>query len=216
MRPMDPDPNASVSLTFGRFQVLPQRRELLADGQPLKLGGRAFDVLIALIEARGAVVSKDALMARVWPDRFVEENALQVQITALRAAFRHDRTVIRTVSGRGYQFTGEINTRSADLEERPGSLRVAAEPGAAMPPTNLPEAVSELIARDDELREVVHLVASQRLVTLTGPGGIGKTRLALAAAHELVTNFLMASGSSSLRRWPMPTWLPPRLPRPRG
>jgi DNA-binding winged helix-turn-helix (wHTH) protein len=71
------------------LQVLPHRRELLADGQPVTLGGRAFDVLMALIEARGALVGKDALMARVWPNRVVEENNLQAQISALRAAFHH-------------------------------------------------------------------------------------------------------------------------------
>jgi DNA-binding winged helix-turn-helix (wHTH) protein len=66
------EPTASVA--FGRFRVSPHRRELLADGRPIRLGERAFDVLMALIETRGAVVGKDALMARVWPDRIVEEN----------------------------------------------------------------------------------------------------------------------------------------------
>src|SRR3954471_22384364 len=103
-------PEPSGGIAFGRFRVLPQRRELLADGRPVKLGGRAFDVLLALIEARGAVVSKDALMTRVWPDRIVEENNLQWQISALRAAFGADRNLIRTVSGRGYQFTAEGDT----------------------------------------------------------------------------------------------------------
>ena len=111
-------PTPATSLTFGRYQVFPHRRELLADGQPLKLGGRAYDVLMALIEARGAVVSRDALMARVWPDRVVEENALPVQITALRAAFGPDRELIRTVTGRGYQFTGEINMHAGSSSER--------------------------------------------------------------------------------------------------
>ena len=78
---------APARIAFGRFLLLPHRRELLTRGRPVKLGGRAFDVLMALIEARGAVVSKDALMARVWPDRIVEENNLQWQISALRAAF---------------------------------------------------------------------------------------------------------------------------------
>ena len=68
---------ASAGIAFGRFLLSPDRRELLADGRPVKLGGRAYDVLMALVEARGAVVSKDALMARVWPDRIVEENNLQ-------------------------------------------------------------------------------------------------------------------------------------------
>jgi hypothetical protein len=60
--------------------ILPHRRELLADGRPVKLGGRAFDMLMALIDARGEVISKDALMARVWPDRVVEEKNLHTQI----------------------------------------------------------------------------------------------------------------------------------------
>src|SRR5205809_8093658 len=107
---MDTASETSVAVAFGRFLVRPHRRELLADGQPVKLGGRAFDVLLALIEARGAVVSKDALMTRVWPDRIVEENNLQWQISALHAAFGADRNLIRTVSGRGYQFTAEIDT----------------------------------------------------------------------------------------------------------
>ena len=74
---MKPVSEAAASIAFGRFLLSPDRRELLADGRPIKLGGRAFDVLMALVEARGAVVSKDALMSRVWPDRIVEENNLQ-------------------------------------------------------------------------------------------------------------------------------------------
>ena len=111
---MDPASVAPAAIEFGRFRVLPHRRELLADGRPMELGGRAFDVLMALIEARGAVVSKDELMERVWPDRIVEENNLQAQISALRRAFGADRDLIRTVSGRGYQFTGEIRTTCGD------------------------------------------------------------------------------------------------------
>src|SRR6201982_1142771 len=100
----------SSTVAFGHCRVLPHRRELLADGRLVKLGGRAFDVLMALIEARGAVVSKNTLIARVWPDRIVEENNLQWQISTLRAAFGADRSLIRTVSGRGYQFAAEVDT----------------------------------------------------------------------------------------------------------
>src|SRR5712691_6846095 len=77
---------STTSLAFGRFQVLPHRRELLGDGQPIRLGGRAFDALIALIEARGTVLSKDTLMERIWPDRIVEESNLKIQISALRGS----------------------------------------------------------------------------------------------------------------------------------
>jgi DNA-binding winged helix-turn-helix (wHTH) protein len=184
---MNPAAEAPTNLAFGRFQVLRHRRELLADGRPIKLGGRAFDLLMALIEARGAVIGKDTLMARVWPDRVVEENNLQAHISALRAPFGAKRALIRTVSGRGYQFTGEIRFLSASPDERVGSG--VAVRGALLPPTNLPEPVSELIGRDDELREILSLAGAYRLVTLTGAGGIGKTRLAFAAGRRLRPEF---------------------------
>jgi DNA-binding winged helix-turn-helix (wHTH) protein len=116
---MDSASDSTASIEFGRFRVAPQRRELFADGRPIRLGGRAFDVLIALLEASGAVVSKDALMARVWPDRIVEDNSLQAQISALRAAFGAERGLIRTVAGRGYQFTGEIRSLAAGRTSAP-------------------------------------------------------------------------------------------------
>src|SRR5215470_12893281 len=138
--------DASASIEFGRYTVKPRRRELLADGQPIKLGGRAFDLLMALIEASGAVVGKDVLLDRVWPNRIVEENRLQNQVSALRRAFGADHDLIRTVAGRGYQFTGEIRARGDaagqwDVREPTG------HPAPAHPPANLPERVSELIGR---------------------------------------------------------------------
>src|SRR6202023_756850 len=112
---MDPA-QEPAAIEFGRFRILPHRRELLTEGRLLELGGRGFDVLMALIEASGAVVSKDALMKRVWPDRIVEEKSLQGQISALRRAFGADRDLIRTIAGRGYQFTGEIRAVSASRD----------------------------------------------------------------------------------------------------
>src|SRR5712671_4565859 len=109
---MDITSETPAIIEFGHFRVVPRRRELLADGRPIHLGGRSFDVLMALIEASGAVVGKDALMDRVWPNR-VEENSLHVQISALRNAFGADRNLIRTISGRGYQFTGEVRMVAA-------------------------------------------------------------------------------------------------------
>src|SRR5437867_13442338 len=103
-------PETSATIEFGRFKVVRHRRELLADGRPVGLGGRAFDTLIALIDARGTVLDKDQLMSLVWPGRVVEENNLPAQIAVLRKVFGADRHLIRTVAGRGYQFTGEIDT----------------------------------------------------------------------------------------------------------
>src|SRR5215468_3550994 len=150
---MDPASERLADIAFGRFQVLPDRRELLVDGRPVKLGGRAFDVLVALIEAHGTVVSKDALMARVWPGRIVEENSLAAQIVALRAALGAERELIRTVSGRGYQFTGEIRALSARPKE--ASAVPTAGPGSVLPPTNIPEPVAELIGREAEVEEAL-------------------------------------------------------------
>ena len=185
---MDPASERLAGIAFGRFQVLPDRREVLADGRPIKLGGRAFDVLMALIEAHGAVVSKEVLMARVWTSRIIEENSLAAQIAALRAAFGAERALIRTVSGRGYQFTGEIRILSASPEKAGAGLATAAQ-ASVLPPTNTPKPVSELIGREEELGEILNLVAGNRLVTLTGAGGIGKTTLALALARELRPHF---------------------------
>jgi predicted ATPase/DNA-binding winged helix-turn-helix (wHTH) protein len=169
-------------IEFGRFRILPHRRELLANGLPIKLGGRSFEVLMALVEARGTVLGKDALMARVWPNRVVDEKNLHAQISALRTALGAERELIRTVPGRGYQFTGEIRVLA---DEHAGSDAATTEPGSVLPPTNLPEPVSELIGRDAELEQILGLTAAHRLVTLTGAGGIGKTSLGLAVARHL-------------------------------
>ena len=187
---MEPDAKGPADVAFGRFRLLPHRRELLAEGQATGLGARAFDVLMALIEARGAVVGKDALAARVWPGQIVQDTALQSQVSALRAVLGADRDLIRTISGRGYQFVGEIRDqppRRADADS--AGRGHAAASGARGPPTNLPGPVSELIGRDKELSEVEDLAASHRLVTLTGTGGIGKTHLAMTAARRLMPRF---------------------------
>src|SRR6195256_4257841 len=178
-----------AAIEFGRFRVLPRRREFLIEGRPVELGGRAFDVLMALIEASGAVVSKDALMHRVWPDRIVEENNLQAQISALRRALGADRDLIRTVAGRGYHFPGEIGTVSINPDGQPGATAAIPISASVPIPTNLPEPVSELIGRAAELDEILDLSTSHRLVTLTGAGGIGKTRLGFEAARHLLPRF---------------------------
>jgi predicted ATPase/DNA-binding winged helix-turn-helix (wHTH) protein len=186
---MNPVTAAPTAVDFGRFRILLHRRELLADNRPVELGGRAFDVLMALIEARGAVVSKYVLMERVWPGRIVEENNLHFQISTLRKAFAADRALIRTVAGRGYQFTGELRSVSASPDARMSVAMPEAAPTPTRPPTNLPEPISELIGRGPELTEILDLSASHRLVTLTGAGGIGKTRLGYEVARHHLPRF---------------------------
>ncbi len=165
------------ALSFGPFQLFPARRLLLEIDQPVPLGARAFDVLVALVQARGRLVTKDEIMTRVWPGAVVEENNLQVQISALRKALGEDRDFIRTDSGRGYRFVGVISAG----REMPATAAAAA--------TNLPAPISALIGRDDELASVADLISTHRLVTLTGAGGIGKTRLGTEAARRLLPTF---------------------------
>src|SRR5687768_11560533 len=160
------------TLEFGRYKISPGRREVLADGKPLQVGDRAFDVLVRLIEARGALVGKDDLLKAVWPGQSVEENALQAQISALRKAFAAEHDLIRTVSGQGYQLAAEVR-----------AVLPAAALGAS---SSVEHWISELVGRDEQLEQVLDLLARNRLVSLCGPGGIGKTRLAVEAARMLL------------------------------
>jgi DNA-binding winged helix-turn-helix (wHTH) protein len=168
------DPPAIIE--FGHLSILPHRRQLLADGRPIRLGGRAFDLLLALIDAPGAVVGKDELLNRIWPGRIVEESRLQSEISALRKALGTDRDLIQTVSGRGYQFTGEIRELGTGVSPRqvPAPLAV---PAPLRPATNLSESASELIDREAALAEVTDLVthseAERRQITAMSCEAIG-------------------------------------------
>ena len=104
---------AEQSLEFGRFRVLPRQRLLLADGAPIELGTRAFELLLALLEGNGALVTKKQLLARVWPGVVVAEDNLKIQVFALRRALGEDRDFIRTEFGRGYRFTAAVRSTVA-------------------------------------------------------------------------------------------------------
>jgi predicted ATPase/DNA-binding winged helix-turn-helix (wHTH) protein len=182
---MNPIAVAPTGIDFGRFRILPRQRKLLADNQPMELGGRAFDLLMALIEARGAIISKHALIERVWPGRIVEENNLLIQMSVLRRALGADRRLIRTFAGQGYQFIGETHA----VSEWPDARLPEPVSPLSRPPTNLPGSVSELIGRDAEPGKILGLIGSHSLVTLVGAGGIGKTRLGLEVARQLLPSF---------------------------
>jgi DNA-binding winged helix-turn-helix (wHTH) protein len=107
--------SAEAAIEFGRFRVLLRRRRLLADGVPVELGTRAFDLLLVLLEADGALVEKSELLSRVWPGMVVSEENLKVQISALRKALGAERDFIRTDFGRGYRFIGVLRSNATAI-----------------------------------------------------------------------------------------------------
>ena len=157
-----------TEINCDRFIVRPSARQLIVDGEPVALGGRAFDLLLALLERRERLVGKDELLDLVWPGLVVEENNLQVQISALRKALGPG--AIATVPGRGYRFTA-------------GAARAPAPAGR--PTGSLPLLPGPLFGRHDELQALVGMLRSEALVTVVGAGGMGKSTIARAAAAAL-------------------------------
>ena len=103
---------AEAAIEFGRFRLLLRRRRLLAEGVPVELGTRAFDLLLVLLEADGGLVTKKQLLNRVWPGIVVCEQSLKVQISVLRKALGADRNLIRTEFGLGYRFIGILRSNA--------------------------------------------------------------------------------------------------------
>jgi DNA-binding response OmpR family regulator len=145
---------------FGRFCVLPRARQLLVDGQPVELGSRAFDLLMALIGAPGILITKSDIISRVWPDTVVEESNLKVQMSALRRVLNADRDVIKTVHGRGYVFTSDVTTARPDPEPTPPQLGPAPPTGlsAWSSPHRRWTTGSRMIAPDDVAQPVVVVI----------------------------------------------------------
>ncbi|MGY4597304.1 DNA-binding winged helix-turn-helix (wHTH) protein [Bradyrhizobium sp. GM22.5] len=173
-----PDTNDQDSaIAFGPFRLFAKTRLLEKDGAPVHLGGRALDILVFLAERAGEVVDKRELIRRVWADVNVDEGSLRFHITTLRKALgdpgEGSRYVVN-VPGRGYCFTAAL-LRAAPSENRT-SLPVAS-------PRSLPSPLAKMIGRDDAVQRISAELALHRFVTIVGPGGIGKTSVALAVAH---------------------------------
>ena len=167
----------------GAWEIDTPRRELRARGRPVSIGGRAFGIIEALVRSAGQLVTKGALMEQVWPGVFVEESTLQVHISAIRKALGSDRAMLRTISGRGYCLLGAWTVRQG-VDQSVGNA--PASRATAPVRSNLPAAISDLIGRDASIQRVRDLMSAYRVVTLIGPGGIGKTRLAFEIARLLL------------------------------
>lgn len=165
---------------FGRYSIFPRLRLLLRGGAKVDINTRAFDVLWVLVQADGELVSKDQLIDTVWSGVVVEENNLQAQMSAIRRALGPDRGMIRTEFGRGYRLVAEKRT--------PRSEKGASE-AMRSPPSNLPLPLTSLLGRAVDLREIERLFNKSRLVTITGTGGVGKTRIALELGRRLAGHF---------------------------
>lgn len=169
---------------FGPYRIYPGQRLILEADRPLRLGRRSMDILLILLEHAGDVVSKQQLIARVWPKSVVEDTNLRVHMAALRKALGDGQTgqrYIVTVAQRGYSFVAPFSLES--IEHSPEG--VSTEPRGH----NLPVRRTRMIGRQALVDSVMTQLARQRFITLVGPGGIGKTTVALRVAEQLIGHY---------------------------
>lgn len=148
-------------ITFGRFRVLPQSRQFLANREVIEIGGRAFDLLITLLDSKGTIVSKNELLARVWPNTIVSESNLRVQIATLRKALGPDKEMIKSIPGRGYTLAEPIFNTSPNVSnpsQQALSRTLAPAPAdgiAPHPSTTITQPTVVVIDDDAEIREAL-------------------------------------------------------------
>ncbi len=172
-------------IAFGPFQLSPTARRLERDGKPVEIGGRALDVLIALVEQAGRVVSKADLLAAIWPDTTVVEGVLRTHVYSLRKALGDGvggTRYVTSVAGRGYCFVAPVVRCMAEPVALPA-------PNAWKLPHGLPSRLARMAGRDDVVRRLCGEVAEHRFVTVLGAAGIGKTTVAVAVGHTLLEDF---------------------------
>ncbi|MCX7307003.1 MAG: winged helix-turn-helix domain-containing protein [Afipia sp.] len=161
----------------GNYQVFPDLRLLLRNGEKVDLSGKPFEIALMLIEANNAAVAKDDLLRSIWPNQIVEENNLQAHISIIRRALGPDRGLLKTEFGNGYRL------------ELPGENAGDSPTPHASSQFQVPLTTTPLFGRLEELAVMDRMIAAGNLVTITGIGGIGKTRLATELAHRSRRNF---------------------------
>src|SRR5271168_2964131 len=173
--------HTAETTSFGPFRLIPSQRLLLEGTRPLRLGSRALMILQVLVDRAGRLVENAELVRLVWPDTIVEEANIRVHVSALRRALgdgQNGARYIVNIPGRGYSFTGTVSLQS----EPPTPDRVIAPTAQTLP--TLPNSIVRLVGRADAVRKLKLELTRERMVTVVGPAGIGKTSLALAATRS--------------------------------
>src|SRR3954468_9825598 len=175
--------HSAIRLRFDPFELNVAERSLRKANQVIPLGGRAYDILIALLENAGEVVGKAELIARAWPDVTVEEGSLRVHLSALRKALgdgQFGNKYIASIPGQGYSFIAPVARLAVDHDRGNASAGTF----------NLPPALGRMVGRNDVVLEIQGLLKTgQRLITLLGAGGIGKTTVALSVGYRALADF---------------------------
>lgn len=171
---------AARSFAFGPFVLIPEKQSLFNGHASVRIGGRALDLLTALVEKPGELLTKRELMARAWPKTVVEEANLKVNMAALRRVLGEDPGAgqyIATVAGRGYRFIANVQPSESPNFPSENSARKSSSHG-------LPIRTPRVLGRDSEIDAIRLELSGSQLVSVVGPGGIGKTTVAIAAARE--------------------------------
>jgi len=208
---LDAEATASPAVTrvdeetfvFGPFRLIPAQRLLLDDEKPLRLGSRALDILTTLVEGAGETIHKDRLIARAWPDTIVDDGALRVHIAALRKALGDGRAGGRFIAnnpGRGYTFVAPVT--------REHQHSAPATPDGGTAANNLPVPRTRIVGRDNTVAALAKQLAQRRLLTIVGPGGIGKTTVAVAVAEAVTPDYADGVWFVGLASLPDPDLVP--------
>jgi predicted ATPase/DNA-binding winged helix-turn-helix (wHTH) protein/Tfp pilus assembly protein PilF len=180
--------SANLVYAYEQWEIDLGRRELRSCGVAVPLGGRAFEIVTVLVQSATELVTKNHMMERVWPGAIVGEGTLHVHISAVRKALGQDRAMLKTVSGRGYRLLGSWTPQQREGIAPPVYSALTRTSGTP-PASNFPPLVNRLVGRAAAAQFVRDLVSAYRVVTLTGPGGIGKTALAVKAVRYLLPDF---------------------------